>query len=102
MIEEIHERIRKGKFVRLNENTKIPIDPKWTTENNYDFDNPVIQEHMKENNLGFLCGSDDIYVLDLDDKSLLEEFEKLLGQTFTVETPHGFHLYFRIKESKNG
>ena len=80
---------------------KRPLDVQWTKWNNFKWDSEEIQEHIKNNNIGFLCGSDNIYVIDIDDKSLLNEFLDIVGETFVVETPKGYHIYIRYpKELK--
>ena len=104
MEKEIPNQLRNEncRFVRLKEQLKRPIDEQWTTLNNFKWDSEEIQEHKKNNNIGFLCGSDNIYVIDIDDKSLLNEFLEIIGKDhFIIETPNGFHIYIRYtKELK--
>jgi len=90
------------RFVRLKDNLKRPLDVEWTTTNNFKWDSEEIQQHIQKGcNVGFLCGSDDTYVIDIDDKSLLKEFLEIVGDTFVVETPKGFHIYFKFSTKLN-
>ena len=55
-------------------------------------------EFPEKCNLAVICGqiSGNIFVLDLDDNSLFEDFKEYHGKTFTVKTGRrGYHLYFR-------
>jgi len=47
-------------------------------------------------NLAVICGgtSGDVFVVDLDDKSLYDELPQELKETYTVKTGKGYHLYF--------
>jgi len=66
---------------------------------NYSFDCPKLHEHLaKGGNIGYLCGSNKIYVFDLDERELLKDFEEILGETFTIETSKGYHLYVKSDE----
>ena len=66
---------------------------------NYSFDNPKLHEHLNNGgNIGYLCGSNKIYVFDLDKIELLKEFEEILGETLTIETKNGYHLYAESDE----
>src|SRR3989344_5368432 len=90
------------RFVMLKDNLKRPLDIEWTTTNNFNWDSEEIQQHIQKGcNMGFLCGSDDIYVIDIDDKSLLNEFLEIVGETMVVETPKGFHIYFKFPTKLN-
>jgi archaellum biogenesis ATPase FlaH len=84
------------RFIRLRGRSKIPLDFDWTTENNFEWRSVEIQEHIvKEQNVGFLCGSGNIYVIDIDDRRLFNKFSKIIGKTLTIQTPHGYHFYFK-------
>jgi len=84
------------RFVRLDRRTKRPIDKEWTKDNNFKGDSEELKKHIEEgNNIGFLCGSNDVYVIDVDDKSKFDDIFKIVGETFIVETPRGYHLYVK-------
>lgn len=90
-MEEIKQ-LRDGKFVKLEGNTKRPFEKGWNVDKNYTFDE--IKSH--EGNIGFLCGSNNIYVIDIDDTSYFEEIKSIVGETFTVKTPNGYHFYIKF------
>ncbi|MDP3026217.1 MAG: AAA family ATPase, partial [Nanoarchaeota archaeon] len=97
----LYERVEGGAWV--NKKTGQPYmvkDEVYRRElTNYSFDDPKVQEHLaKGGNIGYLCGSNKIYVFDLDNKELLNEFEAILGETLTIETAKGYHLYFEYDE----
>lgn len=52
-----------------------------------------------ENNIAFVTGkiSGNLAVVDFDDKGLYRKFFKRKEETTIVETPRGFHVYFRTK-----
>lgn len=82
------------RFVLITPQNKAPIEMNWTKTNNYPFNHPKILNH--KGNLGIVCGYGGLVVLDIDDKSKLNEFNI---DTFTVETgSSGRHLYFICKE----
>ena len=86
-------RNENSRFVRLGERSKRPVDEQWTKWKNFKWDSEEIQQHL--HNIGYLCGSDNIYVIDIDDKSLLDEFLEIVGDSLIIETPNGFHIYIR-------
>lgn len=49
-------------------------------------------------NIGIVCGrsSGNIFVVDLDDESLYEDYPEEIKNTFTVKTGKGYHLYYRF------
>jgi len=48
-------------------------------------------------NVAIICGttSNNLFVVDLDDSTLYDDFEFYHGVTFTVKTSKGYHFYFR-------
>lgn len=47
-------------------------------------------------NLGVVCGrsSGNVFVVDLDDESLFDDYPEELKQTFIVKTGKGYHIYY--------
>jgi len=97
---DIPENLRKGtyRFVRLEKETKRPVDKNWTTENNYAFDSPIIIDWIANgNNYGCCGGFGGLVILDLDNMDFVYEIEDLLPSTFTVETGSSKrHYYFEV------
>ena len=53
-----------------------------------------------EENFGVkLGGNSQIFVIDVDDYSLIEHFRKYLDITYVVKTGKGFHIYFKVKDT---
>ena len=84
------------RFILLNGYTKKPLEQKWTTINNYKFNDPKLLEHIKDNNYGVLCGPGQLAVLDIDDINIIPKIEEVLPDTFTVETGSGKRHYYYI------
>ena len=72
---------------------KEPMNEKWkrlqTEKYTGEFPNSC--------NVGVICGSisNNLFVIDLDDDSLFDEFKEYHDRTFTVKTGRGYHFYFR-------
>lgn len=97
LMEGLYERVEGGAWLnkKTGEFYKVKGEVYRRELTNYSFDDPKVQEHLaKGGNIGFLCGSGRIYVFDLDKIELLKEFEEILGETLTIETKNGYHLYF--------
>lgn len=65
-----------------------------------DWPNKPFKEKIPENqNFGVLCGCKEskIFVVDVDDFSLLPYFEKFLKITYVVKSGRGFHIYCKAK-----
>jgi len=85
------------KFILLNGQTKKPLEPKWTTANNYKYNDEKLLNHIKTNNYGVLCGVGNLAVLDIDNLDIIPKIEKILPETFTIETGGGKrHYYFLV------
>lgn len=100
MSTEIPRQLKKPqfKFCLLKPGTKKPFEPQWTTKANYVFADPKLINHIsKGDNYGVMCGPGRMGILDVDTMSIVEELEKLLPKTFTVETGSGKrHYYFLV------
>jgi len=79
------------RFVLLKPNDKIPYEPQWQKVRNYPFDHKKVETH--KGNLGIVAGYGNLIILDIDDKSLIEEFDKKMC-TFSVKTGSGGRHYY--------
>lgn len=78
----------------LKEKSKFPILPEWTPLKSQMYTG----KFPDRNNVAVICGaiSNNLFVLDLDNESLYDEFPEYHGKTYTVRTgKRGVHLYFR-------
>ena len=50
-------------------------------------------------NVAVICGyiSNNLFVVDLDDATLMDDFAEYKDKTFIVESGKGYHIYFRAK-----
>ena len=98
---QIPPQLRKEdfRFILLNGVSKRPLESKWTTFNNYKFDDPKLIQHMKTSNYGVLCGKGNLAVLDIDDLDIIKKIEEVLPETFTIQTGSGKrHYYFIVNK----
>jgi hypothetical protein len=88
--------ITTPRYLKLVLNTKRPAVSDW---NFHLYVSPSYDEiNTDYNNVGFLTGKkSNVVVVDLDDKKLLELPIFKSNITFTVETPNGFHLYYKYE-----
>jgi len=99
---EIPEVLKKSefRFIRIKEKSKMPIDTKWSSENNFTYDSPVLLNHIEEGkNYGVLGGYGNLTIIDCDSEEIKREVEKL-PETFTVRSGsgRGYHFYFICKD----
>lgn len=95
--EELYERVEGGEWInkKNGEPYRVKGEIYKKEPTNYSFNDPKVQQHLSNGgNIGYLCGSNKIYVFDLDKIELLKEFEEIIGETLTIGTTHGYHLYF--------
>jgi len=73
--------------------TKMPMVGEWLSLQNKKYDG----EFPNSCNAAIICGaiSDNLFVLDLDEASIYDDFREYHGKTFTVQSGKGYHLYFR-------
>ncbi len=87
------------RFIKLGRQgskfAKIPIEKKWTSENNYSWENLKLNDNQ---NYGVATGFDNLLVIDFDDKEFQETVSKILPETFTCRSggKRLFHMYYRI------
>lgn len=72
---------------------KEPMTDKWKRLQTEKYDGPFPESC----NIGVICGaiSNNLYVIDLDDDSLFNDFKEYHDRTFIVKTGRGYHIYFR-------
>lgn len=97
---EIPNEIKNMRLIPLTDYTKI-ARVKWGNDTKFEFDNNWIS-------YGVDTQRSDLVVIDCDNKNesngmqnfldLYAENDEVFPETFTVETPHGFHFYFRAPE----
>lgn len=98
----IPENLQKDefRFVLLAKDSKIPFEKNWTTENNYKYDdNKLLDWISKGNGYGVLCGPGNLVILDVDDLGYLDEIEKIIPTTLTIETGSGKRHYYFLSSS---
>lgn len=100
MIIEIPKQLQKEEFgfCKVMKDKKKPFEPTWQKKP-YKHDSPELQEHLKNGgNVGIIAGFGSVRILDIDDKKLIEHFDKVLSDTFAVETANGNRHYYIISE----
>jgi len=90
------------KFIKLRKGRKEPIETDWQNTNNYSYDDPMFQEHLKKgNNYGIVGGFGNLILIDSDSEVITEMAEQL-PETFTVKTgsPESYkkHYFFRAEK----
>jgi len=73
--------------------TKVPLVNEWTSLQDKKYDG----EFPDNCNAAIICGSisNNLFVLDLDDASMYDDFKEYHNRTFIVKSGKGYHLYFR-------
>lgn len=58
---------------------------------------------QKDYNIAIICGqiSNNLYIVDVDEKEFADLVEQMIPQTLTVQTSHGKHFYFFDKTTKD-
>ena len=84
------------RFVLIPRRSKAPCEKRWTSTNNYRFDDPKLIGWLKRGgNYGVCCGFGNLVGIDADDPIIAERFEQNFGSTFRVRSGsgRGFHDY---------
>ncbi len=84
-----------GHFIKCQKNGKAPAQS-WKDTNAPNFE--TVSKWIDDGfNIGIKSGNK-FFVVDIDDKHLFDDFVKKYNatKTFTVETPHGYHLYYSV------
>src|SRR3990167_4594121 len=88
------------RFYLVAKDKKIPIEPKFNTENCYGFFQPKLLNHLlRGGNAGVICGYGNLIVIDFDDLDYQNEKAPLLPKTFTCRSARkGLkHFYYILK-----
>lgn len=83
------------KFFLIRENSKIPYELKWNSDNNYHFFDPKLMKH--NGNYGICTGPGNLIIIDFDDTKYYNSVSSKLPPTFTVlsagkRLPHMYYL----------
>ena len=89
-------------FCKITSGTKKPFESGWQ-DKPCKHNNPQFLKHIKNGgNYGVIAGYGKLRILDIDDLKLVPIFDKLFGNTFSVETASGGrHYYFICDYDKN-
>lgn len=106
---------KKFRFIKIDSDTKRPVEPKWAEENNYKYTDSEFKIYLKTaKSYGVNCGYGDLAIVDIENIEDKSVANLVIGQkfpsTFTVQTGSGgWHLYYfvpdikkRIRLSKDG
>lgn len=87
------------KYIKLREHgpeSKKPVEQWRKEENQYELDT-LASWIANGHNVGFVCGTDDICVLDIDAPSRVDELGVRPFETYAVRTGSGgYHLYYKV------
>ena len=93
---------KEMRFIKLGSHgskfAKMPIEKKWTTDNNYSFSDLKIN---KRQNYGVATGFDNLLVIDFDDKEFQDTIVDRLPETFTCRSggKRLYHMYYRVDKT---
>lgn len=85
------------RFYLCKPDSKLPMEKKYNTENNYPFFHEKVKEHS--GNIGILTGKHNLIVIDYDDESYYQQTCQRLPFTFTVRSAKKkkAHMYYYLK-----
>jgi len=92
------------RFVKIEKNSKRPVEQNWQSTANYAHDDPALQEWMKRGgNVGFLTSSRGIIAIDCDTLEAEKRILELLPPSFTIKsaTKGLSHVYLDTDEPFN-
>jgi P4 family phage/plasmid primase-like protien len=85
------------RFIKVGRKQKIPVEPGWQNESNYEHDDLALTDWLDSGgNYGVATGFGNLLVIDFDDEDFQNEFIDKLPKTFTVTTGGSGlkHLYY--------
>lgn len=86
------------RFCKVAKLKKKPFEDNWNKEG-YKFNDLTMLNHISlGGNAGIIAGFGNLRILDIDDKKLIEHFDRVLGDTFAVETANGNRHYYILSE----
>ena len=99
----IPEQIKdKARFILVQKKGKVAVEKDWQNTNNYEYNNPKLQDWIKNGgNYGVLPKSN-LCILDVDEPDKIGEVLQLFKNTFTVKTSKGYHFYIEVPNNKEG
>jgi len=83
------------RFVKVIPKTKKPFEDDWPTVNNYGWDDPRLQTHIKNGGNYGVMPAGGICIVDIDDLEVWDRLGVLrhFEDTFQVKTGNGLHAY---------
>jgi len=85
-------------LVPIKRNDKIPVEKEWTNKEHKD-KKEWLEWLGNGLNLGVRTGKiSNLIIIDIDQKPIPLEIEKLMGKTLIQESGKGFHLYYFAEE----
>ena len=101
----IPERLQQPqyRFYLVSRNGKIPLQPAWNTDNNYQYNDMKLLSHLNNGgNYGVCTGFGDLVVIDFDSRKYYESVKNIMPDTFTVRTAGKQlpHMYYHLVDSK--
>ncbi len=90
------------RFCLIRKQSKAPFEKEWQ-KRGYKWNDQKLVNHLNNNgNYGVIGGYGNLRILDIDDKSRVEEFKKIFSNTFMVRTGSGgLHIYLISEYDKN-
>ena len=91
----IPKQLANQKFILTQD--KRPIEESWTTLNNYNIDDNILQTHLERNTTyGVVAGINNLIIVDFDNEEVQNALLPHLPETFTVKTAGKglLHLYY--------
>lgn len=91
------------RFILLRSETKIPLEKDWTNTNNYSFDDPKLQTHLKNGgNIGIVCGINNLVVIDFDSQKVQDKVLPKLPKGLKQKSGGGLiHAFFLTDNAEN-
>lgn len=91
------------RFIKIDPESKRPIELDWTMSANYKYNEPEFIDYLKTAKCyGIACGFGKLAVVDLDIKEATNHIKPIINalpKTFTIKTGSGgYHLYFIVTD----
>ncbi|MGV8109965.1 phage/plasmid primase, P4 family [Methanospirillum sp.] len=93
----IPDQLHQCRFIRVAVKGKNAIDQDWPGVSNYEVTDPNLTGHIINGGNYGILPREGICILDADDESKLKNFIEVIGDTLTVRTRKGLHLYFKCE-----
>lgn len=99
---EIPEILQKNeyRFIPVVPKLKKPKQKDFLTKNNYSYDDPILQNYLKNSDYGILLGGkNNLIAIDIDKAEIYESNKDKIKPTLTVQTGRGYHLYYKLDQA---